>query len=33
VLRHAGYRLVATQPIDQFLWSAELESVSTFVVD
>jgi 23S rRNA (uracil1939-C5)-methyltransferase len=31
-LHHAGYRLVATQLIDQFLWSAELESVSTFVV-
>jgi 23S rRNA (uracil1939-C5)-methyltransferase len=31
-LHHAGYRLVATQLIDQFLSSAELESVSTFVV-
>ena len=31
-LRQADYRFVATKPIDQFLWSGELESVSTFVV-
>ena len=32
MLRHAGYRLVATKLIDQFLWSEELESVSTFAI-
>ncbi len=32
-LRNAGYRLTAAQPIDQFLWSEELESVCTFVID
>jgi len=31
-LRNAGYRLTAAQPIDQFLWSDELESVCTFVI-
>jgi 23S rRNA (uracil1939-C5)-methyltransferase len=31
-LRQAGYRLVASKPIDQFLWSEELESVSTFAI-
>jgi 23S rRNA (uracil1939-C5)-methyltransferase len=31
-LRRAGYRLVATKPIDQFLWADELESVSTFAI-
>lgn len=31
-LRQVGYRLASTQPIDQFLWSEELESVSTFVI-
>ena len=29
-LRHAGYQLVAAQPIDQFLWSERLESVCSF---
>jgi 23S rRNA (uracil1939-C5)-methyltransferase len=31
-LCHAGYRLVSAQPIDQFLWSEEVESVCTFVI-
>jgi 23S rRNA (uracil1939-C5)-methyltransferase len=31
VLREAGYRLAAVQPVDQFLWSARLESVAVFV--
>jgi 23S rRNA (uracil1939-C5)-methyltransferase len=31
-LRQGGYKLVATQLIDQFLWSGELESVSTFAM-
>jgi 23S rRNA (uracil1939-C5)-methyltransferase len=31
-LRNAGYRLTAAQPIDQFLWSEDLESVCTFVI-
>jgi 23S rRNA (uracil1939-C5)-methyltransferase len=30
MLRQAGYRLIATTPVDQFLWSARLESVSVF---
>ena len=30
-LRNAGYELAKVQPIDQFLWSARLESVATFV--
>ena len=29
-LRQAGYRLITAQPIDQFLWSGELESVCIF---
>jgi 23S rRNA (uracil1939-C5)-methyltransferase len=32
LLREAGYRLVSAKPIDQFLWSARLESVSVFVL-
>lgn len=31
LLHAAGYRLAASTPIDQFLWSARLESVSVFV--
>ncbi len=30
LLRGAGYRLLAATPIDQFLWSARLESVCVF---
>ena len=30
LLRQAGYRLIAATPVDQFLWSARLESVSVF---
>ncbi len=30
VLRAAGYRLACATPIDQFLWSARLESVNVF---
>jgi hypothetical protein len=30
VLRQGGYRLLAATPIDQFVWSARLESVSVF---
>ncbi len=30
VLRLAGYKLLSTTPIDQFLWSARIESVSVF---
>lgn len=30
VLRAAGYRLIGASPIDQFLWSARLESVCVF---
>jgi 23S rRNA (uracil1939-C5)-methyltransferase len=30
VLHHAGYRLEKVTPIDQFLWSARLESVAVF---
>lgn len=33
VLRAAGYRLQRATPIDQFLWSARLESVSVFQRD
>jgi 23S rRNA (uracil1939-C5)-methyltransferase len=29
-LRAAGYRVIAATPIDQFLWSARLESVVVF---
>ena len=31
MLRGVGFKLVSTQPVDQFLWSARLESVSLFV--
>jgi len=31
-LRQAGYGLAKVQPIDQFLWSARLESVARFVL-
>ena len=31
ILRLAGFRLHSTVPVDQFLWSARLESVSVFV--
>lgn len=30
-LRQMGYRLAAVQPVDQFLWSARLESVAVLV--
>jgi 23S rRNA (uracil1939-C5)-methyltransferase len=30
-LRQAGYKLASAQPVDQFLWSARLESVCVFV--
>ncbi len=30
LLRQAGYRVLAARPIDQFLWSARLESVVVF---
>jgi 23S rRNA (uracil1939-C5)-methyltransferase len=30
VLHRAGYKLAATTAIDQFLWSARVESVSVF---
>jgi 23S rRNA (uracil1939-C5)-methyltransferase len=30
VLRQGGYRLLAATPIDQFVWSARLESISVF---
>jgi 23S rRNA (uracil1939-C5)-methyltransferase len=30
VLREGGYRLDIATPIDQFLWSPRLESVSVF---
>jgi tRNA/tmRNA/rRNA uracil-C5-methylase (TrmA/RlmC/RlmD family) len=30
VLHDAGYTLAATTAIDQFLWSARVESVSVF---
>lgn len=30
VLRGAGYRLLAATPVDQFVWSARLESVCVF---
>jgi 23S rRNA (uracil1939-C5)-methyltransferase len=32
VLRAAGYRVVSAIPVDQFLWSARLESVVTFAM-
>jgi 23S rRNA (uracil1939-C5)-methyltransferase len=31
MLRAVGFKLVSTQPVDQFLWSARLESVSVFM--
>jgi 23S rRNA (uracil1939-C5)-methyltransferase len=31
VLRAAGYALAAATPIDQFLWSARVESVAVFI--
>ncbi len=31
MLKQAGFKLVSTVPVDQFLWSARLESVSVFV--
>ena len=31
MLHDAGYKLLAATPVDQFLWSARLESVVTFV--
>ncbi len=31
LLREAGYGLLAATPIDQFLWSARLESVAVFI--
>jgi len=30
VLRAAGYALAMATPIDQFLWSAQVESVAVF---
>lgn len=30
-LKQAGYKLASAQPVDQFLWSARLESVCVFV--
>ena len=30
MLRGVGFKLISTQPVDQFLWSARLESVSVF---
>ena len=32
LLPQAGYRLKSAAPIDQFLWSARLESVVVFAV-
>jgi 23S rRNA (uracil1939-C5)-methyltransferase len=32
VLREAGYRLVTATPVDQFLWSAQIEAVCVFVL-
>ena len=32
VLARAGYRLACSTPIDQFLWSAQVESVNTFIL-
>jgi 23S rRNA (uracil1939-C5)-methyltransferase len=31
MLSQAGYRLTAATPIDQFLWSARMESVCVFI--
>jgi len=33
LLREAGYALTAATPIDQFLWSSQLESVCVFVLN
>jgi 23S rRNA (uracil1939-C5)-methyltransferase len=33
MLREAGYALIAATPIDQFLWSSQLESVCVFVLE
>jgi 23S rRNA (uracil1939-C5)-methyltransferase len=33
LLHQAGYRLRGATPIDQFLWSARLESVVAFSID
>ncbi len=30
MLAHSGYRLIGATPIDQFLWSAQVESVAVF---
>jgi len=30
VLRRAGYALLAATPVDQFLWSAQIEAVAVF---
>ncbi len=30
ILIDGGYRLVRVLPVDQFLWSAEIEAVATF---
>jgi 23S rRNA (uracil1939-C5)-methyltransferase len=32
MLRGAGYKLVSATPIDQFLWSAQVESVCVFAL-
>ncbi len=31
VLRQSGYRLSSAQPVDQFLWSARVESIAVFL--
>jgi 23S rRNA (uracil1939-C5)-methyltransferase len=33
LLRDTGYRLVSATPIDQFLWSAQLEAVCVFQLE
>jgi 23S rRNA (uracil1939-C5)-methyltransferase len=30
VLRQAGYRLAVATPVDQFVWSAQVEAVCVF---
>jgi 23S rRNA (uracil1939-C5)-methyltransferase len=32
ILREAGYRLVAVTPVDQFLWSSQIEAVCVFAL-
>ena len=32
MLRVAGYKLVSATPIDQFLWSAQVEAVCVFAL-